>query len=232
MITLIPYETLGHANHGWLDARHHFSFANYYNPKRTGFGTLLVINDDCIAAGKGFGTHPHSNMEIITYVRVGAITHKDSIGNIGRTEAGDVQVMSAGTGVAHSEYNLEEIDTRLYQIWIEPNVQNVPPRWEAAAFPKTPVTASLAVLVSGQKQHQGTGALYIHQDAAIYGGNLQKGTTLTQPLTHQGYVLASSGSFTVNGIALQQGDGAEVTGEETLYITALTDAELLVIDVP
>jgi quercetin 2,3-dioxygenase len=232
VVTVIPYANLGHANHGWLDAQHHFSFASYYNPKRMGLGTLRVINDDRIAAGKGFGTHPHSNMEIITYVRRGAITHKDSMGNVGRTAAGDVQVMSAGTGVAHSEYNLEEVETQLYQIWIEPNVQNVPPRWEAAAFPKTPVVDCLDLLVSGQKQHENTDALFIHQDAAIYGGNLTKGTTLTQPLKHQSYILASRGSFTVNGVTLQQGDGAEVTDARVLSITALTDAEILVLDVP
>ena len=232
MITIFPYDKLGHADHGWLDARHHFSFARYWNPNRTAFGTLRVINDDKVAAGTGFGAHPHDNMEIITYVREGAITHKDSIGNTGRTEAGDVQVMSAGKGVFHSEYNLEGEDTRLYQIWIEPNERNVEPRWEARQFPKTPVKDELPVLVSGQPEHADSGALFIHQDAAIYAGAISKGTTLTQKLKHQAYILASVGSFTVNGKTLQQGDGAEVTGEKTLTITADTDAELLIIDTP
>ena len=232
MIKVYPYETLGHADHGWLDARHHFSFARYWNPERTEFGVLRVINDDKVAAGKGFGSHPHDNMEIITYVREGGITHKDSMGNEGRTGAGDVQVMSAGTGVFHSEYNLESEDTRLYQIWIEPSEKNVAPRWKAKAFPKAPVTGSLPVLVSGQPQHAGKDALFIHQDAAIYGGTLTKGTTLEQTVKHQAYVLASVGSFTVNGKTLKQGDGAEVVGEDTLSITALSDAEILVIDVP
>jgi redox-sensitive bicupin YhaK (pirin superfamily) len=232
MITVYPYAKLGHADHGWLNARHHFSFANYRDPKRTGFGQLLVINDDVIAAGRGFAPHPHNDMEIITYVREGAITHEDSMGNKGRTAAGDVQVMSAGTGVTHSEKNLEVGQTRLYQIWIEPREQGVTPRWEAAQFPKQPVTGGLPVLVSGQAQHAGKGALMIHQDAAIYGGNITAGTTLTQPIRHQAYVLASEGSFTVNGTALTQGDGAEITGEKTLRITATSDAELLVIDVP
>ncbi len=231
-ITVYPYTSLGHADHGWLDARHHFSFASYYNPARMGFGTLRVVNDDKVAAGRGFGTHPHDNMEIITYVRQGAITHKDSMGNVGRTGAGDVQVMSAGTGVAHSEHNLENEDTRLYQIWIEPNQQGVKPRWEAREFPKEPVTNALSVLVSGEAQHAGCGALRIHADATIYGGKLKAGKTVTQTITHGAYVLASIGEFVVNGVTMKQGDGAEITGTNTVTITANTDAEILVIDVP
>jgi redox-sensitive bicupin YhaK (pirin superfamily) len=232
MITVYPFEKLGHADHGWLNARHHFSFARYFNPERTAFGTLRVINDDRVAAGKGFSTHPHNNMEIITYVRQGAITHRDSMGNEGRTGAGDVQVMSAGSGVFHSEHNLEQVDTTLYQIWIEPNEKNVTPRWDAQAFPKTPVETALPVLVSGQSEHASTEALYIHQDAAIYGGRLSAGTTITQPVKHQAYVLASAGSFSINGQLLNQGDGAEITDEKMVTITAVDDAEILVIDVP
>ena len=232
MITLYPYEALGHADHGWLDARHHFSFARYWNPKRTEFGTLRVINDDRIAAGKGFGAHPHDNMEIITYVRKGAISHKDNMGNAGRTEAGDVQVMSAGTGVVHEEHNRESEDTTLYQIWIEPNERDVAPRWKTKQFPKTPVKDHLAVLASGMPQHAGKEALFIHQDAAIYGGTLTKGTTLTQPIKHQAYILASVGNISVNGTSMKQGDGAEVTGESSVTIAAESDAEVLVIDVP
>lgn len=233
MLTLYPYASLGHADHGWLDARHHFSFANYRNPQRYAFGTLRVINDDRIAAGSGFGAHPHDNMEIITYVRSGAITHKDSMGNEGRTEAGDVQVMSAGTGVVHAEYNAEETDTTLYQIWIEPGTRQVAPRWDARQFPKAPITqGSLPLLVSGQPEHDGRGALFIHQDAAIYGGRLAAGANVSLTIKHQAYILASVGSFTVNGTRLSQGDGAELTGEKTLQIVASDDAEILVIDVP
>jgi redox-sensitive bicupin YhaK (pirin superfamily) len=232
MITVYPYDTLGHADHGWLNARHHFSFARYWNPKRTEFGTLRVVNDDIVSAGNGFGAHPHDNMEIITYVRQGAITHKDSMGNEGRTGAGDVQVMSAGTGVFHSEYNLEPENTRLYQIWIEPNARNVKPRWEAREFPKGEVSDGLPVLASGQPEHQGTDALYIHQDAAIYGGRLKPGQRITQTVKHQAYLLASEGSFTVNGATLNKGDGAEVTEDKTLIIEAKTDAEIVIIDVP
>lgn len=232
MIKIYPYETLGHANHGWLDARHHFSFARYWNPERTHFGTLRVINDDRVAAGRGFDTHSHDNMEIITYVRKGAITHKDSLGNVGRTGAGDVQVMSAGTGVAHSEHNLESEDTTLYQIWITPGEHNVAPRWDAAKFPKTPVNDSLHILASGRSDHADSGALFIHQDAAIYGGILNKGQTITHPILHQAYILASTGNITANGHPMKQGDGAEITGEKTITITAQSDAEILIIDVP
>ena len=231
-ITLYPYASLGSADHGWLQARYHFSFARYWNPQRTGFGKLLVINDDIVAAGKGFAPHPHDNMEIITYVRAGAITHKDSIGHSGRTGAGDVQVMSAGTGVTHSEFNMENEDTRLYQIWIEPREKNVVPRWEARAFPKEPTTEALTLLVSGQKEHELRGALMIHADAAIYGGTLAAGTRITQPIKHQAYILASEGSFSVNGTVMNKGDGAEVINTKTLDISAMSDCEILVIDVP
>jgi redox-sensitive bicupin YhaK (pirin superfamily) len=233
MVTLYPYKSLGHADHGWLDARHHFSFARYWNPGRVEFGALRVINDDRVQAGTGFGAHPHDNMEIITYVRQGGITHKDSLGNTGRTGAGDVQVMSAGTGVTHSEFNLDKEDTKLYQIWITPNKEGVQPRWEARAFPKTPVaTGQLPLLVSGRTEDKDKGALFIYQDAAIYGGRLGAGGKLTQPIKHQAYVLASEGSFTLNGTRMEKGDGAEVTRDKTLNITADTDAEILVIDVP
>lgn len=232
MITLYPYETLGHANHGWLDARHHFSFARYWNPERVQFGTLRVINDDRVEAGRGFAPHPHDNMEIITYVRSGAISHRDSQGNEGRTAAGDVQVMSAGSGITHSEVNSEHEDTTLYQIWITPNAKNVTPRWDAKEFPKQPVSGSLPVLVSGRKEHDGTGALFIHQDAAIFGGRLNAGDSVTQTIKHQAYILASFGSFRVNGQWMRKGDGAEVTGENTLTIIADEDSEILIIDVP
>jgi len=232
MITLYSYDTLGHADHGWLDARHHFSFASYRNPLRTHFGVLRVINDDRIAAGAGFDPHPHQNMEIITYVRKGAISHRDSLGNVGRTEAGNVQVMSAGTGVTHAEYNEEAEETRLYQLWIEPREDGVTPRWDMAVFPETQKSDSLQLLVSGYAEDEGKGALYIHQDAAIYGGRLKAGATLTQAIRNQAYILVSYGEVTLNNVAAKQGDGAELTGEQQLSITALTDAEILVIDVP
>lgn len=136
MLQLRPFESLGHANHGWLDAHHHFSFAEYYDPARMHWGNLRVWNDDLIAAGSGFPSHPHRDMEIITYVREGAITHQDSLGNKGRTEAGDVQVMSAGSGIVHSEYNLEDVDTRIFQIWVVPERVGDAPTWGSRPFPK------------------------------------------------------------------------------------------------
>ena len=231
MITVYPFEKLGEANHGWLHARHHFSFADYREPKRMGFGALRVINDDIIKAGSGFGTHPHRDMEIITYVRKGAISHKDSQGNEGRTGAGDVQVMSAGTGVAHSEFNRETEDTNLYQIWIMPRENGLPPRWEAREFPKEPVTDALIPLASGRDEDIEDGALMIYQDAAIYGGRLKAGTSLSHPVKYQAYILVSEGEMGINGHRLKKGDGAEVT-DSGLNLTALTDAEVLVIDVP
>ncbi|MFT6100044.1 MAG: redox-sensitive bicupin YhaK (pirin superfamily) [Arenicella sp.] len=228
MITHYPYQKLGHANHGWLDARHHFNFASYQNPKRQQFGALRVINDDVIKAGAGFDTHPHKNMEIITYVRKGAITHRDSNGNVGRTEAGDVQVMSAGTGVFHSEYNLESEDTNIFQIWIEPNQMDVKPRWDSFEFPKQAATDSLTLLVSGN----GEAPLSIHQDAFIYAGHLTEGSELSQKIKHQAYLLVSEGSIELEGQTLSKGDGLEVTKLSSITFRALADSKLLLIDVP
>lgn len=223
----IPYSELGHANHGWLDARHHFSFGNYHNPSRMGFGVLRVINDDIIKAGNGFATHPHQDMEIITYVRSGAITHKDSKGNEGRTEAGDVQVMSAGTGIYHSEQNLENEDTTLYQIWITPNRRGVEPRWDSHEFPAA-TSNVLSLLVSGD----GAAPLQIHQDAFIYAGSLVAGAQLEQAIKHQAYVLVSSGSVEIDGQLLEKGDGLEVEDRAEISIKAVSESDVLIIDVP
>jgi quercetin 2,3-dioxygenase len=149
MIDRRPFENLGHANHGWLNARHHFSFANWYDPARMGWGDIRVWNDDEIGARSGFPPHGHADMEIITYVRTGAITHKDSMGNEGRTGAGDVQVMSAGTGVQHAEYNLEDETTTLFQIWIMPRARGGAPGWGAKPFPKDDRSGKFVVLASG-----------------------------------------------------------------------------------
>jgi redox-sensitive bicupin YhaK (pirin superfamily) len=228
MINHYPYENLGHANHGWLDARHHFSFASYQDPQRQQFGVLRVINDDVIKAGAGFDTHPHKNMEIITYVREGAITHRDSNGNVGRTVAGDVQVMSAGTGVFHSEFNLESEDTNIFQIWIEPNQLEVKPRWDSYEFPKEPTADSLMLLVSGD----GDAPLSIYQDAFIYAGHLSEGTELNHPIKHQAYVLVSEGSLELEGRLLNKGDGLEVAELSSINMKALSNTRVLVIDAP
>lgn len=228
MINIYPYDELGRANHGWLDARHHFSFAEYHNPKRINFGALRVINDDIIKAGTGFGTHPHRDMEIITYVREGAITHRDSNGNEGRTEAGDVQVMSAGTGIFHSEHNEETVDTNLFQIWILPNEANVKPRWDSHEFPKEDTGDALTLLVSGDDD----APLKIHQDVKIYAGNLKQGAKLNHSIHNQAYVLVSQGKVKLEGQKLNKGDGAEVAEQASFELVAESDSEVLVIDVP
>lgn len=228
MLNHISYQELGHANHGWLDARHHFSFAAYHNPSRMNFGALRVINDDVIKAGAGFDLHPHKDMEIITYVRQGAITHRDSQGNVGRTGAGDVQVMSAGTGVFHSEFNLESEDTNLYQIWIEPNKLNVAPRWDSHEFPAESTENQLSLLVSGNSE----APLQIHQDAFIYAGNLRPGVTIEHEIKHQAYILASEGAVDIEGVTLRKGDALEVTEQSQITIKALEECKILLIDVP
>lgn len=232
MITPIKYDQLGKASHGWLEARHHFSFANYYNPKRMGFGVLRVINDDIIASGTGFAKHPHQDMEIITYVRSGAISHKDNQGNTGKTSAGNVQVMSAGTGIFHSEYNHETTDTNLYQIWIEPAEKSVTPRWDQREFPQETVRNHLPLLVSGQPNSEDKDTLFIHQDAEIYGGRLTSGTKINHHLKRNGYLLVSEGELTINNIKLQQGDGAEITDETDLVFVAKSDVEIVLLDIP
>jgi len=231
MITVYPYGKLGNADHGWLQSKFHFSFADYQNVERMNFGELRVINDDRIAPGRGFGMHPHKNMEIITFVREGSITHQDNLGNKGVTEAGDVQVISAGKGVTHSEMNMGKIDCVLFQIWIFPNRENGEPRWEARKFPKQAEKGSLPVLVSGRAEDAGKNALMIYQDAAIYGGKIMAHETVEQPIKHQAYIVLSKGEILVDGLPMKQGDGAEITGIKRVSIVAKSDTELLVIDV-
>jgi len=150
MIESVPFESLGRMDIDWLKARYHFSFANYFDPKRLGFGPLRVVNDDTILPHSGFDPHGHRDMEIITYVRKGAISHADSFGNEGRIEAGDVQVMSAGTGILHAEYNREPAPTQIFQIWIEPAEHGLPPRWETRQFPRADRSGELVALASGR----------------------------------------------------------------------------------
>ena len=171
MIDHRPFASLGHADHGWLDSRHHFSFASYHDPDRMGWGALRVWNDDEIAPRNGFPAHPHRDMEIITYVRQGAITHKDSLGNEGRTEAGDVQVMSAGSGVRHSEFNLEDETTRLFQLWIFPREDGLPPSWGAKPFPRGARSGTFVPLASGFAED--AEALPIRADARVLGADAE-----------------------------------------------------------
>jgi redox-sensitive bicupin YhaK (pirin superfamily) len=230
MIEKRPFATLGGADHGWLNAKHHFSFANYYDPKRMGWGAIRVWNDDEIAANSGFPPHPHSDMEIITYVRKGAITHKDSLGNEGRTEAGDVQVMSAGTGIRHAEYNLEPDTTTLFQIWIEPDSRGGPPSWGARPFPKSDRAGKFVTLASGLPED--ADALPIRTSARVAGATIKAGETTEYALApdRHAYLVSAAGSVEVNGVRLDPRDGAAITGEASLKITALNDAEVVLVD--
>ncbi|MEP7349178.1 MAG: pirin family protein [Sphingorhabdus sp.] len=224
-----PFNTLGNANHGWLNANHHFSFANYYDPSRMHWGAIRVWNDDEIAAQSGFPPHAHDNMEIITYVREGAITHKDSMGNVGRTEAGDVQVMSAGTGVTHSEYNLEDGPCRLFQIWIMPREHGVAPGWDQRQFPKADRSSAFNVLASG---YGDDGALSINADARVLGATVGAGESVRYDLAdgHFGYLVAATGRIRVDGIEYAARDGIAISGGGTLDIQAIEDAELVMVD--
>lgn len=232
MLKHYAYDQLGHVEFDWLDTRHHFSFGHYYNPDRSGFGALRVINDDVIKPGSGFDPHPHNDMEIITYVRQGTIIHKDSLGNEGRTHAGDVQVMSAGTGIIHAEYSDPDQPTTLFQIWIYPDKKGHAPRWEQTEFPKSRTGDALKLLVSGDANDRARGALLIHADARIYGGVVPVGTIVSQPIRNQAYVLASKGRFKLDDLVMNTGDGAEVTGVSAIQLAAIEDAEILIIDVP
>ena len=230
MIERRPFEKLGHADHGWLNARHHFSFANWHDPSRMGWGALRVWNDDEIAPKSGFPAHPHADMEIITYVREGAITHQDSLGNQGRTEAGDVQVMSAGTGIRHAEYNLEPETTTLFQIWIEPKGRGGPPSWGARPFPKDDRAGRFVTLASGLDGD--ADALPIRTDARVAGATLKAGETTEYALgrTRHAYLVPAVGAIEVNGVRLDARDGAAVSDEEVLRVTALEDAEVVLVD--
>ena len=228
MIDIRKFDSLGHADHGWLDARHHFSFANYHDPTRMGWGRIRVWNDDKIVGQSGFPPHPHRDMEIVTYVRTGAITHQDSMGNKGRTGAGDVQVMSAGTGVVHAEYNLESEDTTLFQIWIETDRPGAQPAWGAMPFPKESREGQFQLLASG---NQDDGSLSINADARILGATLKAGETLdyeADPSRH--LYLVPSGRVDVNGTAASPRDGVAITGEQKISITAEDDSELVLVD--
>ena len=230
MIDRRPFDSLGGANHGWLDAKHHFSFASYYDPARMGWGGIRVWNDDTIAAGTGFPPHPHNDMEIITYVREGAITHQDSLGNIGRTEAGDVQVMSAGSGVRHSEYNREPGTTTIFQIWIEPKSRGAAPSWGAKPFPKGERSGKFVTLASGFDADGD--ALPIRTDARVVGATIKAGETAEYSLGagHHAYLVPATGRIEVNGIALDARDGAAITDESVIRVTATEDAEIVLVD--
>ncbi|WP_338445247.1 pirin family protein [Pelagerythrobacter marensis] len=230
MIDVRPFATLGAADHGWLDARHHFSFASYHDPDRIGWGAIRVWNDDTIAAKSGFPPHPHSDMEIVTFVRTGAITHKDSLGNEGRTAAGDVQVMSAGTGITHAEYNLEDEETTLFQIWIIPDRRGEAPAWGQREFPKAAREGGFEIVASGTPEADD--ALPIRTDAKVAAATLSAGQSATWRTSgerHQ-YLVAPDGRIRVNGVEAAPRDGIAVTSEEEIVVEAIDDAQVVLVD--
>lgn len=230
MIDKRPFDSLGGADHGWLKAKHHFSFADYHDPRRMNWGALRVWNDDEIAPRSGFPPHPHADMEIVTYVRQGAISHQDSLGNQGRTEAGDVQVMSAGAGVRHAEYNLEEETTRIFQIWILPDERGGRPHWGARPFPKSDRAGRFVTLASGMAGDED--ALPIRADARVAGATIKAGETVEYHLdpARHAYLVPAAGSVEVNGLHLAARDGAAVTGEAAIRIKALEDSEVVLVE--
>lgn len=230
MIEVRPFASLGGENHGWLNAKHHFSFAGYYDPARMGWGSLRVWNDDIIQAKTGFPPHPHADMEIITYVRRGAISHRDSEGNAGRTGAGDVQVMSAGSGITHAEYNLEDEETRIFQIWILPSERGGQPSWGSRPFPKDERSGRFVPLASGFAED--TEALPIRTPARVLGATLKAGETVVYPLgkDRYGYLVPATGRIDVDGTALNARDGAAIRDADTFTVTALEDSEIVLVD--
>ncbi len=230
MIELRPFGSLGGENHGWLDAKHHFSFANYHDPERMSWGDLRVWNDDTIAPQTGFPQHAHKDMEIITYVREGAITHEDSLGNKGRTEAGDVQVMSAGTGVRHSEYNKEDVITRIFQIWIVPTRSGEQPSWGTKPFPKGDRAGHFVTLASGYKSD--ADALPIRVNARIVCATLKAGETADYSLgaNRNAYLVPASGLVSIDGARVNARDGAAIRDIDELHVTAIEDSEILMVD--
>jgi redox-sensitive bicupin YhaK (pirin superfamily) len=239
MIEKRAFATLGRFRNEWLNANYHFSFSGYRDTKRVHWGSLRVWNDDEIAPKRGFSPHSHADMEIITYVREGAITHEDNLGNRGRTEAGDVQVMSAGSGVTHAEYNLEDHPTRLFQLWILPKTTGGEPYWGAAKFPKGDRAGQFVTLASGFAEEQAQGALPIRADARLLAATLQAGesTQYAISLDRFAYLVVARGAVTVSDstgeiVTLEARDGAAIAAVSGLTVTAQAEAELILVDAP
>jgi redox-sensitive bicupin YhaK (pirin superfamily) len=234
MIEIRSFDGLGRFANEWLEARYHFSFADYHDPARMGVGTLRVWNDDLIHPGTGFPPHPHRDMEIVTYVREGAITHEDHLGNRGRTGAGCVQVMSAGKGIVHAEYNRESVPARIFQIWIQTDAPGHTPRWETRDFPAASPGSHLVPLASGRPAALAAGALRIHQDATVFGATLEAGQSVTHTLEpgRHAYLVAARGRVRVNGQAAGPRDGVAVSDEDRLTVEADEAAEIVLVDVP
>ncbi|MGD1839346.1 MAG: pirin family protein [Thermonemataceae bacterium] len=226
-------DTRGHANHGWLDAHHSFSFANYYDPERMNFGVLRVLNDDRIAAGMGFGKHPHDNMEIITIPLEGDLEHQDSMGNTAVIRAGDVQVMSAGTGIFHSEYNKnKDKELKLLQIWVMPNKTNVEPRYDQITLPSKVEKNKFIQVLSPNAEDEG---VWIHQNAWFHLGELEQGTKLTYDLKDQSnglYVFVLQGEVQVANQTLSKRDGYGLWEVEKVDFEATSESRVLLLEVP
>ena len=233
MISIFPFEELGNHNYGWLNAHYHFNFASYYNPQKMGYPPLLVWNDDKIKPGTGFPMHSHQNMEIITYVRKGAITHEDSLGNKGVTHAGEIQIMSAGTGITHSEYNAEKSETLLFQIWIQPNKVNLKPRWETVNT-KFENQNDFYILASGQQEIWNPNLIQIHQDATLYLIKGRKNETIEYSLNQnrQIYCVVSEGNLFLNNNKLEHRTGVYIHKEKQLNFDFIVDTEIVFIDLP
>jgi redox-sensitive bicupin YhaK (pirin superfamily) len=232
MLQIRKSEERGNADHGWLQSKHSFSFADYYDPLHTGFGPLIVINEDRVAPGMGFGAHAHRDMEIVSYVLDGALEHKDSLGTGSVLRYGDVQRMSAGTGVRHSEFNESKTDlVHFLQIWIQPSARGIPPSYEEKHFPTESKTGRLRLIASGDGRD---GSVLIHQDASVYATIMGSGHALAHPLApgRLGYVHVIRGSVDVNGVTLKGGDAAKISGESEVMLAGADNAEVLLFDLP
>ncbi|BFM40200.1 pirin family protein [Synechocystis sp. LKSZ1] len=222
----------GYADHGWLQSYHTFSFANYYNPNHMSFSSLRVINEDRIQGGGGFATHSHRDMEIITYVLEGQLEHKDSLGNGSVIERGKIQRMTAGTGIAHSEYNASQTEpVHLLQIWILPNQVGLTPSYEEKAIDLTPSQGQFQLIATPTGEQE---TITLHQDATLAVARLQAGQSLTQAFNPQrhGWLQVSQGQLALNGLDLEQGDGVAISEESSLVLTATRDCEVLLFDLP
>lgn len=230
MMTIRRAGERGHANHGWLDSHHTFSFANYYDPKHMGFRALRVINDDRVTGGQGFGAHPHDNMEIISYVLEGGLAHKDSTGTDGVIRPGDVQRMSAGTGVVHSEFNASKTETvHFLQIWLIPSTRGIKPGYEQKTFSDAEKRGTLRLVASPDASD---GSLTIHTDAKVYAGLFDKGESAKVELApgRHAWVHVARGKVKVNGNELGEGDGAAVSDERAIQVEGVAGGEVLVFD--
>jgi redox-sensitive bicupin YhaK (pirin superfamily) len=232
MVKIRKAKERGHANHGWLDTYHTFSFADYWDPRHMGWGPLRVINEDRVAGGTGFPTHPHRDMEIITYVLEGALEHRDSLGTGSVIRPGEVQRMSAGTGVRHSEYNASKTEpVHLLQIWIEPSRAGIAPGYEQKTFPESERRGKLRLIAAADGRD---GAVTIHQDAAVYVTTLARGERVEHAVAagRLGWLQIARGALLLNGERLDQGDGAALENERRVTLEALEPAEALLFDLP